>query len=159
MATLTQEQAEAGREALVAAGVPEADVVLQAQARGVEGAFLWRAVVLIALWSVAGGAIGAAIGAGLWALGIGPGGTTGLIIQVASWAIFWHLIVGMWAGYALLADRSHPEMAPDRDASRAARLTVRCPDQQRAEELRGLLREYGATEPGEGGNRSGPTDV
>ena len=41
---------------------------------------------------------------------VGPPGTEGLIIQVVTWAIFAHLIIGMWAGYLLLADRTAEDL-------------------------------------------------
>jgi hypothetical protein len=78
---------------------------------GREGRFVLRLVLLIAAWSVAGTAIGALFGTAL-SYTVGPHGTEGLIIQVVSWAIFAHLMIGLWAGYVLLADRSQREFAP-----------------------------------------------
>lgn len=69
--------------------------------------FMGRIVVVIALASVVGTAIGAALGAS-FAFTIGPPGTSGYIIQIVSWAIFMHLLIGMWAGYPLLADQLGP---------------------------------------------------
>lgn len=71
-----------------------------------------RLVLIIAAWSVAGTAVGGAIGA-LLSYTVGPHGTEGFILQVVSWAIFAHLIIGLWAGYALLADRSGRELADE----------------------------------------------
>jgi hypothetical protein len=41
---------------------------------------------------------------------------------MARWAIFAHLLIGMWVGYLLLADRSGREIG----ASRPVLLTARC---------------------------------
>ena len=91
--------------------------------RGQEGRFLWRVLALIVVWSIPGGAAGAAAGVALAFAGLGPDGTTGLMVQVVSWLIIGHLLAGMLAGYLLLADRSQREMAPDRAAFV---VTVRC---------------------------------
>jgi hypothetical protein len=84
-------------------------------ATGREGRFMVRLVLIVAGWSVAGTAIGGAVGA-LLSYTVGPHGTEGLILQVVSWAIFAHLLIGLWAGYALLADRSGRELA-DQEAT------------------------------------------
>lgn len=81
-------------------------------AAGHEGPFLGRVVILIVLWSIPGGAVGAFLGLLLAFAGIGPDGTAGTVVQVVSWLIVGHLLAGMWAGYVLLADRSHSEIAP-----------------------------------------------
>lgn len=75
-----------------------------------ENGFMVRLVLIIAGWSIVGTAIGGGIGA-LLSYTIGPHGTSGLILQIVSWAIFAHLLIGLWAGYALLADRSGRELA------------------------------------------------
>jgi hypothetical protein len=110
-----------------------------------EGRAMGRIVVIVALASVAGTAMGAALGVALH-LTIGPEGTSGLIIEVVSWAIFAHLLIGMWAGYLLLADRSEREIG----RARPVVLTLRCdnilrePQDERS--LRERLRELGAIE-------------
>ena len=56
---------------------------------------------------------------------------------MVSWAIFAHLLIGMWAGYLLLADRSGREIG----AGRPVLLTVRCgniDETSLAEQLQGL---------------------
>lgn len=70
-----------------------------------ESPFILRLLIIIVLWSVAGTGVGAAIGVAFGAVGIGPQGMKGLVIQTVSWAIFAHLMAGMWAGYVLLANR------------------------------------------------------
>lgn len=108
-----------------------------------EGRVMWRIVVIIVLASAAGTVIGAAFGAAL-ALTVGPDGASGLIIQVVSWAIFAHLLIGMWAGYLLLADRSEREIG----RARPVVLTVRCDSILRGpaevQRLEVLLRDLGA---------------
>lgn len=102
-----------------------------------ESSFMIRLVLLVAAWSVVGTATGAAMGA-LLSYTVGPGGTEGLIIQVVTWAIFAHLLIGLWAGYALLADRSGRELA-DHEAELA--LEIEKPE---AAALARALREAGA---------------
>lgn len=68
-----------------------------------------RFVAIVVLWSIVGTALGAAFGAFL-SYTVGPHGTEGLILLVITWAIFAHVLVGMWAGYALLSDRSRSEL-------------------------------------------------
>ncbi len=104
-----------------------------------EGRFMRRVVVIIALASVAGTALGAALGAA-FAFTIGPPGTSGYVIQIVSWAIFMHLLIGMWAGYLLLADRSGREV---RNSGHVT-LTVRCANID-ARALAERLRKLGAT--------------
>ena len=138
--------AQEAQRRLIADGVPPADVSLAVGAPSLvqesarEGQVMWRIVVIIVLASAAGTAIGAAFGAAL-ALTIGPAGTSGLIIQVVSWAIFAHLLIGMWAGYLLLADRTEREIG----RARPVLLTLRC-DSIDANTWAGLLREMGATD-------------
>jgi hypothetical protein len=112
--------AEAAATALRHAAIPATtidlhhDVLPDPRAR--EARFLWRVLVTIVLWSILGGIIGAGVG---WLLAetIGPEGTAGLIVQLVSWIILGHLIVGMLAGYVVLADRTQSEMPPDRPVS------------------------------------------
>jgi len=70
-----------------------------------------RFAVIVAAWSIAGSAAGAAFGAVL-SYTVGPHGTEGLILLVVTWALFAHLLIGLWAGYILLADRSSAEITP-----------------------------------------------
>jgi hypothetical protein len=104
-----------------------------------EGGFMLRIVVIVVLASAAGTAIGAGLGA-FFAFAIGPDGTSGYIIQMVSWAIFAHLLIGMWAGYALLADRSSREIGH----GRPVRLTIPCANID-ATALAQHLRDLGAT--------------
>jgi hypothetical protein len=112
--------AEAAVVAVVGAGLSPSSLELQhgvlPESRGREGRFVWRVLVAIVLWSIAGAVPGAAFG---WLLAktIGPEGTAGLVVQVVCWTIVGHLVAGMLAGYALLADRSAEEMPPDRPIS------------------------------------------
>jgi hypothetical protein len=136
--------AQEARRTLIESGVAPEDIALAvgapsfAQDTAREARVIWRIVVMIVLWSVIGTAVGAGLGA-LLAVTIGPSGTSGLIIQMVSWAIFAHLIIGMWAGYLLLADRT------ERDIGRARPviLTIDC-DMIDATEMTEQLRELGA---------------
>jgi hypothetical protein len=135
-------QADDALAALVAADVPASAVSVSEAplppTRQREGRYLWRLLVIIVAWSVAGGAIGAGFGA-LLASTIGPEGTTGLVFQVACWAIIGHLVIGMIAGYVVLADRSHPEMEPERPQV-VVRVLV---DQSYVGRVHAILREAG----------------
>ena len=132
--------AEAAVAALVEAGVSPSSIDLRhgvlAEARGREGRFVWRVLVIIVLWSIVGGVIGAGFG-WLLAATIGPEGTAGLIVQLVCWIIVGHLIGGMLAGYFVLADRSQEEMPPDRPVSV---LTVRVLDPRDSKRIRRLIR-------------------
>ena len=97
-------------------------------------------LVTIVLWSIAGAVPGAAFGL-LLAETIGPEGTAGLILQVVCWMIVGHLLAGMLAGYALLADRSAEEMPPDRPVSL---LTVRGVPESDVTRVRRLLLASGS---------------
>jgi hypothetical protein len=94
--------------------------------------------VIIVLWSVLGGIIGAPIG---WLLAetIGPEGTSGLVVQLVSWIILGHLIAGMLAGYFVLADRTQAEMPPDRPVSI---LTIRGLDPGAAKRVRRIMHSH-----------------
>ena len=132
--------AAAAVSALVEAGVSPSSIELQhgvlAEARGREGRFVWRVLVIIVLWSIVGGVLGAAVG---WILAatIGPEGTAGLIVQLVCWIIVGHLIGGMLAGYFVLADRSQEEMPPDRPVSV---VTVRGLEPRDSKRVRRLIR-------------------
>jgi hypothetical protein len=132
--------AEAAAGALVEAGVSRSSVLVRhgvmPEARGREGRFVWRVLVIIVLWSVAGAIPGAAFG-WLLAVTIGPEGTAGLIVQLVCWIIVGHLIGGMLAGYFVLSDRSQEEMPPDRPVSM---LSVRGLEPREARRVRRLLR-------------------
>ncbi len=136
------EVANAAINALTDAGMPLRAISVTTP--GHEGRYLWRILISIVLWSVIGGAIGAIAGLVLAIVGIGPGGTTGAIVQVVSWTIAGHLLGGMWVGYALLADRSHREMAPDRVSAAGATITVRCRNETELQMARGILDEMSA---------------
>ena len=137
-------RAEAAVAAVVEAGISPSSVDLEhgvpPETRGREGRFVWRVLVAIVLWSIAGAVPGAAFG---WLLAetIGPKGTAGLVVQVVCWTIVGHLVAGMLAGYALLADRSTEEMPPDRPVSL---LTVRNVPEGDVQRVRRLLK---ATDP------------
>jgi len=135
-------EAEAAANALREAGIPAASIDLQhnvlLEARAREGRLVSRVLVIIVLWSIAGGVIGVGFG---WLLAetIGPEGTAGLIVQLVSWIIVGHLIAGMLAGYFVLADRTQREMPPDRPVSV---LTVQGLTDDDAEKVRHLLRSH-----------------
>ena len=130
-------RADAAVSALLAAGFPADAISVSEAGSGHEARFLGRIVILIVLWSIPGGALGAALGALLAISGIGPQGTTGAVVQVVSWLIIGHLLAGMWAGYGLLADRSHREMSPD--GERSVTVSVKCRSGAEAEAARHLL--------------------
>jgi hypothetical protein len=81
--------AEAAVSALIEAGVSPSSIALKhgvlPDAREREGRFVWRLLVIIRLWSIAGAIPGAAFGL-LLAVTIGPEGTAGLIVQVVCFA-------------------------------------------------------------------------
>lgn len=127
--------AEVLAAALTDSGIPRASIEVQ---HGIlpEARFVWRVLIRIVLWSIAGAAPGAAFG---WLLAetVGPEGTAGLIVQVVCWMIVGHVLAGMLAGYALLADRSAEEMPPDRPVSL---LTVRDVPEDDLQRVRRLIR-------------------
>jgi hypothetical protein len=132
-------EAQAAADALRDAGNPAPVIDIQhnvfPEARAREARFLWRVLVIVVLWSILGGVVGAAFG---WLMTetLGPEGTAGLIVQLVSWIIVGHLIGGMLAGYFVLADRTQSEMPPDRPVSV---LTVRDLNRAQAGRIRRLL--------------------
>ena len=99
-----------------------------------------RFALIVAAWSIAGTAAGAAFGAVL-SYTVGPHGTEGLILLVVTWALFAHLLIGLWAGYILLADRSRAEITP----GGATTLRVKA-DESAATGITERLRASGATD-------------
>src|SRR5438105_1431867 len=140
------DQAKAAAAVLADSGIPRGAIELQhgmlQEARTREARFVWRVLVAILLWSVAGAVPGAAFGL-LLADTIGPEGTAGLIVQIVCWTIVGHLLAGMLAGYALLADRKAEEMPPDRPISL---LTIRGLPEGDLRRIRRLLGGYGPLE-------------
>jgi hypothetical protein len=142
----TATDAQSARNRLMAAGVPSHDITLQVAPPGLaeetarEGRTMGRIVVIIVLASIVGTVIGILIGASLHLL-VGPVGTSGLIIQVVSWAIFAHLLIGLWAGYFLLADRTERELG----RARPVILVIQCANID-ADTLQAKLRECGSTD-------------
>jgi hypothetical protein len=132
--------AEAAATILAESGTPGSAIELRhnvlPEARQREARFVLRVLVAILLWSIAGAVPGAFFG---WLLAqtIGPEGTAGLVVQVVCWMIVGHLLAGMLAGYALLADRSAEEMPPDRPVSL---VTVRDMPERDLRRVRRLLR-------------------
>jgi hypothetical protein len=147
-------RAAAARDRLIAVGVPAANMavcdatVTKATETASEGRFMGRVVLVVAFWSIFGTVVGAGLGAAL-SFTIGPSGTSGLIIQMVSWAIFAHLLIGMWAGYVLLADRSGREIG----AGHPVILTLCC-DTIDESFFAGQLRALGATGVEAGENRA-----
>lgn len=138
--------AQSARNHLMAIGVPADDIAMQAAAPRLieesarEGRTMGRIVVIIVLASIVGTVIGILVGASLHLL-IGPEGTSGLVIQVVSWAIFAHLLIGLWAGYFLLADRTEREIG----RARPVILVIQCANID-ADTVRAKLRELGAAD-------------
>lgn len=142
----TATDARKARAYLITGGVPADEISLEDIELGLieqsarEGRTMGRIVVVIALASIVGTAIGAGLGVLLHVL-VGPKGTSGLIILIVSWAIFAHLLIGMWAGYFLLADRTEREFRPAQPVT----LVIRCANID-ADTVRATLRGLGATE-------------
>ena len=107
-----------------------------------ETRFIGRIVIIIALASVVGTALGVGMGV-LISFAIGPHGTSGIIIEAVSWAIFAHLLIGMWAGYWLLADRTHADLPIP--GHRGVILSFECASID-ADALASRLRKLGATD-------------
>jgi len=108
-----------------------------------ESLFFGRFVVTVTLWSIAGAVLGVPAAAILTAVGIGPGGRDGFLLQLVAWIIFWHLMIGLWAGYALLMDRS--QFTPGRPGATLGRVEVACRDGDEVVLLTELLLRRGAT--------------
>jgi hypothetical protein len=117
--------ARAAAEALRVAGFADSAITIaggaeaQRSPREREERFLRRRVLIVVAWSIVGTGVGVVMGFVFNALGIGPGGTGGMLIQVATWAIFAHLIAGMWAGYALLTKGESREPVRHLEGGRA----------------------------------------
>jgi hypothetical protein len=116
-----------------------------------ESPFMLRLVLIIVFWSIVGTAVGLVMGLVFGAVGIGPQGVAGLLIQTVSWAIFAHLIAGIWAGYALLANRGSQQQ-PVRTAASAAApgrvlMRVACTEPEVAA-VEAALRDSGASRIG-----------
>lgn len=109
-----------------------------------EERFLGRLIPIIVAWSTVGAAVGVAMGIALNVLDVGPGGTAGIGIQIASWAIFAHLVAGMWAGYALLTKGESREPVTRTSDGRAV-VSVQCPTGEARDRAASLLRAAGAT--------------
>jgi hypothetical protein len=129
------ERIEEKWEAQVVASHPSGDLATR------ESRFMGRIVLVIVGCSIVGTAVGAAFGAVL-AVTIGPPGVEGLIIQIVAWAIFAHLLIGMWAGYILLADRTGRDLKPVRAPPAVVR--VECATIDESEMLAARLRSLGA---------------
>jgi hypothetical protein len=140
----TRSEAEAAAETLAESSIPKSAIDIKHEippegARG-EAGFLWGVVVAIVLWSIVGAVPGAAFG---WLLAelIGPEGTEVMIMYVVCMTILGHLVAGMLAGYALLADRTTAEVLPDQ---RTSILTVRSVSEQDRHRIEDLLRSGNA---------------
>src|SRR2546428_8599703 len=110
--------AEGLAAALADSGIPRASIAVQhgilPEARTREGRFVWRVLIRIVLWSIAGAVPGAAFG---WLLAetIGPEGTAALACQSAGWWTAATSFPEIFAAYALLptpAARKPPPAPP-----------------------------------------------
>ena len=108
--TITASFPDAGSARAAARGLAAEGVAASIEGQR-EGGFMARFALIVAAWSIAGTAVGAVFGAVL-SYTVGPHGTEGLILLVVTWALFAHLLIGLWAGYILLADRSSAEITP-----------------------------------------------
>jgi hypothetical protein len=108
-----------------------------------ETSFLGRLVWIIVFWSIPGTIVGALAGWGIAVLA-GIDDTTGIVLMVVAFAIFGHLIAGIWAGYVLLADRSEREFSAPGERGRTV-LEVRCRNREELERARQLMDQSGAT--------------
>jgi hypothetical protein len=109
-----------------------------------EERFLGRLLLIIIGWSIVGTGVGAAMGVAFNLMGIGPGGTGGLLLQVASWALFAHLIAGLWAGYALLTRGESREPVQHIVGGRVV-VSVWCEGSVTSDEATLALRDAGAS--------------
>ena len=137
--------------ALRAAGIDESAITVAGGAPAAHGPrpereerFLGRLVLIVIAWSIVGTGVGAVMGVIFNALSIGPGGTGGLLLQVVSWALFAHLISGMWAGYALLTTGESREPVRHLAGGRVV-VSVWCDDDDQRHRVPGILTESGAT--------------
>lgn len=105
-----------------------------------DSAFILWFLAIVVVASILGTALGVGIGLLFIALGVTPNTTESLILQVVTWAIFWHLLIGLIAGYALLADRTNPEWRPGRKAT----LEVSATSAAEAAEIEAVLKKAGA---------------
>jgi hypothetical protein len=134
----TPSEAEAAAAKLIEHGIPATSINVEhdveANSGPREAGFLWGIVVAIVLWSIVGAVPGAAFG---WLLAelIGPEGTEVMIMYVVCMTILGHLVAGMLAGYALLADRTTAEVLPDQRTSVLTVRNVSEQDRYRIEEL------------------------
>jgi hypothetical protein len=140
-----------GETALLAAGIAPSSIVVAgagpvapAPPPEREEHFLGRLVLIVVLWSVVGTFVGVIMGLIFNAAGIGPEGGAGIGIQVASWAIFAHLIAGMWAGYALLTRGESREPATRIPGGRAV-VSVHAQAGDEQARVTSILRSAGAT--------------
>ena len=138
-------------DGLAAAGVADEAITVAGGApsgspprREREERFLGRLVLIVVGWSIIGTAVGVAMGLLFNALGVGPGGTGGLLIQIVSWALFAHLIAGLWAGYALLTKGESREPVRHIAGGRVV-VSVWCDDDRARDGASARLREAGAT--------------
>ncbi len=106
-----------------------------------ESRFIGRFLLVIIGWSVVGTLIGAALGVTI-AVVIGETSTEGLLLQVISWAIFAHVLIGMWAGYLLLTDRMGPDL---RATSPPVALRAECATIDESRKLAAEMQALGAS--------------
>jgi hypothetical protein len=143
--------ADRAAEALRAAGFADGAVTIAGGAaapteppREREERFLGRLVLIVVAWSIVGTAVGAVMGVVFNLLGVGPGGTGGLLLQVVSWALIAHLLAGLWAGYALLTKGESREPVRHIAGGRAL-VSVWCDDDAMRERALAALRGAGAS--------------
>ncbi len=102
-----------------------------------EAPLLWHVVWLGALWSIAGGVIGALVGLALGVYEVGvPGTPDNIAIQIASWAMFMH-VAGALAGCYLALDTGD-RFATTAHHHDARQVQIRVRAQHRAEYERAL---------------------
>jgi len=135
----TESEAHAAIETLTESGVDHSLISLETTQPDTETRFLIRLVAIIVLSSIVGGAVGAGLGALIW-LVFGPSGTGGLLIQIVVWLIFGHIIAGLWAGYLLLADRTHADLPHERTT---AHLIIRYPSDDISELITSIIQRAG----------------
>lgn len=128
-------------ESIVVAGAEPSAIAARPQA---EERFIGRLVLIVVFWSMVGTLFGVVMGLIFNAAGIGPEGGAGIGIQVASWAIFAHLIAGMWAGYALLTRGESREPATHIPGGRAV-VSVHARSGEEHVHIADILRAAGAT--------------
>jgi hypothetical protein len=99
-------------------------------------------VLIVVGWSVVGAVIGAGIGVALAAAGVPPGGGFGVMLQIIAWGLFFHIMAGLWAGYALLT-KGEARQPVARSPDGRVIISVQC-DAEQAATVTSIMRRASA---------------